>query len=58
MKPAEVALIVDRKSFQEISLWEEGEVITRPCGAHLSFLSSSICYDSKGCKPQVIHLDF
>lgn len=28
MKPAEVALIVDRKSFQEISLWEEGEVMT------------------------------
>ncbi len=30
MKPAEVALIVDRKSFQEISLWEEDEVII-PC---------------------------
>lgn len=25
MKPAEVALIVDRKSFQEISLLEESE---------------------------------
>lgn len=32
MKPAEVALIVDRKSFQEISLWEEGEVMMSiPC---------------------------
>ena len=30
MKPAEVALIVDGKSFQEISLWEEGEVMVIP----------------------------
>lgn len=30
MKPAEVALIVDRKSFQEISLWgrDRGDVIS------------------------------
>lgn len=42
MKPAEVALIVDRKSFQEISLWEESMVMIvshRKLG-----LSACICF--------------
>lgn len=44
MKPAEVALVVDRKSFQEISLWKEGEVTVRLCSSHFICLSSSTSY--------------
>lgn len=54
MKPAEVALIVDRKSFQEISLWKEGEVTVRLCSSDFICLSSSTCYDSKDRKSQII----
>ena len=38
MKPAEVALIVDGKSFQEISLWEEGGEVMVKAMSFLSFL--------------------
>lgn len=48
MKPAEVALVVDRKSFQEISLWKEGEVTVRLCSSHF------ICLSSKYRKSEII----
>ncbi len=38
MKPAEVALIVDGKSFQEISLWEEGGVMIIPYSSVFTFI--------------------
>lgn len=44
MKPAEVALIVDGKSFQEISLWEEGVLMIIPRSSGLVNVLSFILH--------------
>lgn len=53
MKPAEVALVVDRKSFQEISLWKEGEVTVRLCSSHFICLHLQL-HTSKDRKSEII----